>query len=327
MSSGVLNADASATLLEALFDSTLYREDHHTFLLYPFKSIEDFLSKGQVDVQSSALLPQLVEADNRQLVVKDHAGVVRFAPDLVNRRGVLDVLNQLAQDENWSTLVDQDRENIVNLYESVFDHHAFTGRSGGMYGYEGIGCTYWHMVAKLLVAAGECVQDAQDAPHEVQERLRGLYHRVRDGLGFRRTPHQFGAYPIDAYSHTPGDRGAQQPGMTGQVKEELLTRRMELGVRFSNGEIHFKPSLMREDEWPTQTRSNHVLQRELSAGEVFFQLCGVPVLYVMGATASIKIHTADGVTEISGSVLPREWSQRLFARDGAVAELQVTLSA
>ena len=84
---------------------------------------------------------------------------------------------------------------------------------------------------------------------------------------------------------------------------------------------------MREDEWPTQTRSNHVLQRELSAGEVFFRLCGVPVLYVMGATASIKIHTADGVTEISGSVLPREWSQRLFARDGAVAELQVTLSA
>ena len=163
--------------------------------------------------------------------------MVRFAPDLVNRRGVLDVLNQLAQEEHWSTLVEQDREHVVNLYESVFDHHAFTGRSGGMYGYEGIGCTYWHMVAKLLVAAGECVQDAQHASDDIQEQLRGLYHRVRDGLGFRRTPHQFGAYPIDAYSHTPGDRGAQQPGMTGQVKEELLTRRMELGIRFSGGEI------------------------------------------------------------------------------------------
>ena len=141
------------------------------------RSIEDFLSKGQVDVQSSALLQQLVEADNRQLVVKDHAGVVRFAPDLVNRRGVLGVLNQLAQEEHWSTLVEQDRGHVVNLYESVFDHHAFTGRSGGMYGYEGIGCTYWHMVAKLLVAAGECVQDAQHAPDAIQEQLRGLYHR------------------------------------------------------------------------------------------------------------------------------------------------------
>ena len=185
LSSGVLDAEASANLLETLFESTLYRSDHNTFLLYPIKSIEDFLSKGQVDVQSSALLQQLVEADNRQLVVKDHAGVVRFAPDLVNRRGVLDVLNQLAQEEHWSTLVEQDRGHVVNLYESVFDHHAFTGRSGGMYGYEGIGCTYWHMVAKLLVAAGECVQDAQHAPDAIQEQLRGLYHRVRDGLGFR----------------------------------------------------------------------------------------------------------------------------------------------
>ena len=327
LSSGVLDAESSAKLLEALFDSTLYRSDHNTFLLYPIKSIEDFLSKGQVDVQKSDLLQQLVEADNRQLVVKDHAGVVRFAPDLVNRRGVLDVLSQLSEEEDWSKLVDQDREQVVHLYESVFDHHAFTGRSGGMYGYEGIGCTYWHMVAKLLVAAGECVQDGQHAPDDIQEQLRGLYHRVRDGLGFRRTPHQFGAYPIDAYSHTPGDRGAQQPGMTGQVKEELLTRRMELGIRFSSGEIHFKPSLMLDDEWPTQPRENQLLQRELSDGEVFFQLCGVPVLYATGSSASIKVLTADGVTEISGSVLPREWSQRVFARDGSVVELHITLSA
>ena len=327
LSSGVLDAEASAKLLETLFDSTLYRSDHNTFLLYPIKSIEDFLSKGQVDVQRSALLQRLVEADNRQLVVKDHAGVVRFAPDLVNRRGVMEVLSQLAQDGRWTKLVEQDLEHVVNLYESVFDHHAFTGRSGGMYGYEGIGCTYWHMVAKLLVASGECVQDAQDAPVAIQERLRALYHRVRDGLGFRRTPHQFGAYPIDAYSHTPGDRGAQQPGMTGQVKEELLTRRMELGVRFCNGEIHFNPSLMQDDEWPASTRSNHMVQRELLAGEVFFQLCGVPVLYRKGSSASITVQTANGETEMTGSALPREWSQRLFARDGAVQGLRVTLSA
>ena len=76
----------------------------------------------------------------------------------------MEVLSQLAQDGRWTKLVEQDLEHVVNLYESVFDHHAFTGRSGGMYGYEGIGCTYWHMVAKLLVASGECVQDAQGAP-------------------------------------------------------------------------------------------------------------------------------------------------------------------
>ncbi len=324
LSAGVLDSGASATLLEAIFDSALYRADHDTFLLYPIKSIEDFLSKGRVDVQNSALLQQLVEVDNHQLVVQDHAGVVRFAPDLVNRRGVMEVLNHLAQDGRWTKLVEQDRQHVVDLYESVFDHHAFTGRSGGMYGYEGIGCTYWHMVAKLLVAAAECVQDAQNEPAQVRERLCGLYHRVRDGLGFRRSPHQFGAYPIDAYSHTPGDRGAQQPGMTGQVKEELLTRRMELGVRFCNGEIHFNPSLMRDDEWPASSRFNHMLQRELLTGEVFFQLCGVPVIYVRGGTAKIEVQTAEGVKEILGGILPQELAAHLFARDGVIKSLGIS---
>ena len=324
LSSGVLDAGASATLLEELFDSALYRADHDTFLLYPIKSIGDFLSKGQVDVQNSDLLQQLVEADNHQLVVQDHAGVIRFAPDLVNQRGVMEVLNQLAQDGRWKKLVEQDYEQVVNLYQSVFDHHAFTGRSGGMYGYEGIGCTYWHMVAKLLVAAGECVQDAQDAPIKVQERLHGLYHHIRDGLGFRRTPHQFGAYPIDAYSHTPGDRGAQQPGMTGQVKEELLTRRMELGVQFCHGEIHFNPILMRSQEWKTMQRSSELLPHDLSPGEVLFQLCGVPVIYAQGESTKIEVQTVEGVTEVSGSVLSKEWAAHLFARDGVIKFLQIS---
>ena len=33
---------------------------------------------------------------------------------------------------------------------------------------------------------------------------------------------------MDPYSHTPGGAGAKQPGMTGQVKEEVITRLGEL---------------------------------------------------------------------------------------------------
>ena len=35
------------------------------------------------------------------------------------------------------------------------DHTRFTGRSGTFYGYEGLGCIYWHMVSKLLLATQE----------------------------------------------------------------------------------------------------------------------------------------------------------------------------
>ena len=58
----------------------------------------------------------------------------------------------------------------------------------------------------------------QDAGADVCRRLGELYYRVRDGLGFNKTPAEYGAFPTDPYSHTPGHGGAQQPGhdRTGQ---------------------------------------------------------------------------------------------------------------
>jgi hypothetical protein len=59
-------------------------------------------------------------------------------------------------------------------------------------------------------------------------RLASQYRHVRAGLGFTRSAAAFGAFPTDPYSHTPAHAGRQQPGMTGQVKEEILTRFGEL---------------------------------------------------------------------------------------------------
>jgi hypothetical protein len=102
-----------------------------------------------------------------------------------------------------------------------------------MHGYEGIGSIYWHMVAKLLLAVQERTieVEADGRDEAVLERLTAAYRRVRDGLGFRKDPATYGAFPTDCYSHTPAHAGAQQPGMTGQVKEEVLTRAGELGLR------------------------------------------------------------------------------------------------
>ena len=46
----------------------------------------------------------------------------------------------------------------------------------------------------------------------------------------------------EAGRQTGPDRGAQQPGMTGQVKDELLTRWAELGLTISQGSIRFSPA-------------------------------------------------------------------------------------
>ena len=70
------------------------------------------------------------------------------------------------------------------------------------------------------------------------------YFDIRGGIGFNKTPKDYGAFPTDPYSHTPGFAGAKQPGMTGQVKEEVITRLIELGVFVSSGCICFNPFII-----------------------------------------------------------------------------------
>ena len=54
-----------------------------------------------------------------------------------------------------------------------------------------------------------------------------------------KSPELYGAFPTDPYSHTPAGKGAQQPGMTGQVKEDILSEVLEIGVFVKEGLIQF----------------------------------------------------------------------------------------
>ena len=99
---------------------------------------------------------------------------------------------------------------VADAYHKLLGHQQFTGRSGTMFGFEGLGCIYWHMVAKLLLAVQERVFEALDRQAPALDALKAHYYRVRDGLGYRKTAAAFGAFPADPYSHTPGEGGAQR---------------------------------------------------------------------------------------------------------------------
>ena len=68
-------------------------------------------------------------------------------------------------------------------------------------------------------------------------RLLDHYYEASEGIGVHKSPELYGAFPTDPYSHTPGSKGAQQPGMTGQVKEDILSRFGELGVFVKDGKL------------------------------------------------------------------------------------------
>ena len=234
LSSGAIAPAQVVEILETLFESDIYRADQHTFMLYPDRQLPDFLGKNRIparQLESIPLIKRMLEEDEDRIVLCDADGCYRFNADLRNVGDLntrLDALLPLYGDE-----LEQARQAFQALYENVFSHKAFTGRSGGMFGFEGLGCVYWHMVSKLLLAVQENFFAAltQGTDEETCNHLGRLYYRIRKGIGFNKTPDEYGAFPMDPYSHTPKHAGAKQPGMTGQVKEEVLTRFGELGVR------------------------------------------------------------------------------------------------
>ena len=203
-----------------------------------------------------------------------------------------------------------------------------------MYGYEGLGCIYWHQVSKLLLAIQEVATRAihQNEAADVVENLIRAYYRVRSGLSFEKTVVEYGAFPTDPYSHTPAHAGAQQPGMTGQVKEEILTRFGELGVQVEEGAVSFNPVILRREEFleaPAIYRFYDLRGKartlDVPAGALAFSFCQVPVIYRLTTDESwIQVARVNGESrENPGNRLDSLSSQDLFNRLGGISLIEV----
>lgn len=336
LSSGFLTAEEALTLLTALPHSDIYRADQHSYMLYPNRQLPGFFQKNRIPAAAlagSALAAALTAAGDRRLLIQDDDGVFHFNGRFRNAKDAERVLAALAEEPAYAELVAAERAAILDLFEATFDHRAFTGRSGTFFAYEGLGSIYWHMVAKLLLAAQECYQQAlaEGAPTAVVAGLAAAYHDIRDGLGFNKTPAVYGAFPTDPYSHTPWGRGAQQPGMTGQVKEEILARWGELGVSLRDGQLQFAPTLLPESEWlqePAEFAYIDVAGEPrtlaLPAAALAFTFCQTPIVYMRSDVTRIEVRQTDGrVVVILGNRLPPSISRQIFGRSGLVQSVFV----
>ena len=102
--------------------------------------------------------------------------------------------------------------------------------------------------------------------------------------------------------------------MTGLVKEDLISRYSELGVRVIGGELVFDPTLLRAHEFiPDRSIFRGV---QCPAGSLGFSLAGVVVIYTLAETQSITLNYPDERTEsYRGCRLPTELSRRWLSRD------------
>jgi hypothetical protein len=124
--------------------------------------------------------------------------------------------------------------------------------------------------------------------------------------------------------------------MTGQVKEEMITRMGELGVRVSDGSVRFDPCLLRRREFHKERRvfrfldvDNNWVELDVPANGLAFTWCQLPVCYVLEDGASPRVELLGRDNE-SRTIDKLELSQNLLdvltSRKGDVRSVTVYLS-
>lgn len=338
ISSGCVSPEETVSILNSMRIGNLYREDQNSYMLYPIKTIPRFLEKNvipNVKVESSTLLMTLLKDQNQDIIQQDIHGNYHFRGDLTNVREFNTALHAL--DSTYHELLRAELHSLTVLYESVFHHKEFTGRSGTFFAYEGIGSIYWHMVSKLRYAVQELyVKSIQGKCDDViVEQIMNHYTQITDGIGVHKSPENYGAFPTDPYSHTPFGRGAQQPGMTGQVKEDVICRMREMGVSYVDGKIHFIPHLMSKKKFNRTEETIHfrnvlgkIQEIQIPCDSMFISICQTPIIIKLAEKNEITVYKQDMIVETSPSLeLSSADSLSIFSRNGIIQQVHVVYNA
>ncbi len=313
LSAEILKPEEALNVLKALRASRMYESRQNSYMLYPNKELSEFEAKNCISVGDIKELNNLINKTGTSILYADCNDTFHFNGEFRNVRFLREFCEKLPEEKRPTAA---ELSALEALYEKTFNHQSFTGRSGTFYAYEGLGSIYWHMVSKLLLAAQENTFAAvkQGASDDLIKELTAAYYEVRSGIGFNKEAEVYGAFPADPYSHTPFQQGAKQPGMTGQVKEEVLTRWGELGLDIEDGCASFKPVILKKSEFFTEGQA---------AGTLRFTWCGTPVIYKL--TNDSSAITVNG-NRREGTSLSREETANLFARNGIIKEITVELS-
>ncbi|MCC5895211.1 MAG: hypothetical protein JJU16_07075 [Alkalibacterium sp.] len=330
--SKALDSKETISVLKALRNSAIYREDQNSYMLYPNRELPKFLKKNVVaeeTVMASSILKEEVKQGRTRFIERDINGAYHFNGRFRNGD---DIQKALKETEEYK---DEEISVVKDIFSDLFNHHAFTGRSGTFYKYEGLGSIYWHMVSKLVLATQESFDASYDQNRmtEESETLMAYYEDIKAGIGVDKTPEDYGAFPTEAYSHTPGFAGVQQPGMTGQVKEDFISRLNELGVKVEEGRVRFSPVLLEKSEFlkdskvwslPVQNAAEPVTI-QLNKNTLGFTFCTVPVIYHLADKKKMVVKYNEGSERIfkNEDRLDLETSRMIFSRDAEIDRIDV----
>ena len=99
--------------------------------------------------------------------------------------------------------------------------------------------------------------------------------------------------------------------MTGQVKEDIISRWFELGVSVHDGQITFCPTMLKDTDFVN--------------GELRFTYCGTEIIYSRKSKVESRKTFTSKVESRKTFTLTKEQSAHLFARDGEIKQLIIEL--
>jgi hypothetical protein len=189
------------------------------------------------------------------------------------------------------------------------------------------------MVSKLLLAVQEVYFNAEKISSDKKqlEKLKDFYFDIRNGIGESKQPDQYGAFPTDPYSHTPSFAGVQQPGMTGQVKEDIISRFREIGIKIKSGKIFIYPSLLRKKEFlkKQQLFTYYDLagkEQNINCKKDSFAItyCQVPFVFKLSEAEKVVVIKDNGEEiQFKHLELDEKTSQLIFKRTGEINRVEV----
>ncbi|HBQ59670.1 MAG TPA: hypothetical protein DD671_08610, partial [Balneolaceae bacterium] len=187
LSSKYLSTEDSLKVLDALRNSALYRKDQQSYILYPNKDLPGFLERNNIPeelVKKSELLQTLIADGNLDIINKDVNGGFHFNGNFKNARDLKNKIDEMRSGK-YGSMIKKEEQLLLDIFEQVFDHKSFTGRSGTFFAYEGLGSIYWHMVSKLHLAVTEITIEAHEGqvgPSTLDQLLKH-FDEVGKGIG------------------------------------------------------------------------------------------------------------------------------------------------
>ena len=122
--------------------------------------------------------------------------------------------------------------------------------------------------------------------------------------------------------------------MTGQVKEDILSRFGELGVFVKHGEIYFNPSLLRKEEFLRKPEIFSYVDIdkekrgiEVKSNSLCFTFCQIPVVYKLEEKEGLKLLLNSGKSiEYDVLKLDAVTSKKVFQRTGEIRQIIVSIN-